>query len=348
MSNILNLDKLNGIQFTGDASSDILEIQLDGTTKLKITNSNNLEFSSFIGKENAILDNLKIGENTLIDPSLSGGLNIAIGTGSQQFTSTGYSNTSVGRSALQFNTTGYFNTAIGTTALQQNTTGYNNSAVGRGALNCNTTGYDNSALGREALYNNYTGFKNTGIGVRALGDNEGGSYNTGVGRSAGGACINGNGNTSVGYGANSTGTTGSYNTCLGHNAEPSTVTASGQFVLGDSNVTSLRCNVTSISSLSDARDKKDITDNPYGLDFINSIKSRQFTWETREGNMKDGETNLGFIAQELLEATNGNNNVLDLVYQENPERLEIKQGNLIPILVKAIQELSEKVNQLQN
>ena len=39
----------------------------------------------------------------------------------------------------------------------------------------------------------------------------------------------------------------------------------------------------------------------------------------------------GFIAQELKESMpDGENNILDLVGEENPERLEVKQGNLIP------------------
>ena len=38
---------------------------------------------------------------------------------------------------------------------------------------------------------------------------------------------------------------------------------------------------------------------------------------------------------------------LDLVYESNPEKLEAKQGKLIPVLVKAIQELSVKVTALE-
>ena len=37
---------------------------------------------------------------------------------------------------------------------------------------------------------------------------------------------------------------------------------------------------------------------------------------------------------------NNENNILDLVYDVNPEKLEVKQGNLIPILVKAVKDLS--------
>ena len=54
----------------------------------------------------------------------------------------------------------------------------------------------------------------------------------------------------------------------------------------------------------------------------------------------------GFIAQELQEAQK-NSDYLDLVLDKNPERLEAKQEHLIPVLVKAIQELSVKVTALE-
>ena len=45
----------------------------------------------------------------------------------------------------------------------------------------------------------------------------------------------------------------------------------------------------------------------------------------------NGKTRVGFIAQELQNATPDNeNDILDLVYDVNPERIEAKYGNLIP------------------
>ena len=61
---------------------------------------------------------------------------------------------------------------------------------------------------------------------------------------------------------------------------------------------------------------------------------------------KDGTIRAGFIAQELQEAQSGAE-YLDLVMDENPEKLEAKQGKLIPVLVKAIQELSAKNDALE-
>ena len=67
-----------------------------------------------------------------------------------------------------------------------------------------------------------------------------------------------------------------------------------------------------------------------------------------ENNNKNGKTCVGFLAQELQEAMpNKENEILDLVYESNPERLEAKYGNLIPIMVKAIQDLQKEVAELR-
>ena len=53
----------------------------------------------------------------------------------------------------------------------------------------------------------------------------------------------------------------------------------------------------------DRRDKTEIINSGYGLDFINTLKPRQFTWQTREKvASKDGKKRIGFIAQELQDA----------------------------------------------
>jgi hypothetical protein len=140
--------------------------------------------------------------------------------------------------------------------------------------------------------------------------------------------------------------TGSNLTCLGYDSQPSAAGATNEVTLGNSSVATLRCNTTTISSLSDQRDKKDIIDSPYGLNIIEKVKPRQFVWESRRGNIKDGTAEIGFVAQELQQV--GDNEILQLVMDENPEFLEAKPGSLIPILVKAVQELSEKVKDLES
>lgn len=257
-------------------------------------------------------------------------------------------------------------TAFGTNALAANTTAINTTAFGYNALPVNTTGNYNTAVGFRALYINISGVSNTAVGSNACSGTTGnsnvavganttlagaGGSNVALGVSAGSgftAAAYGSYNTFLGaYAGGNANQSGDNNTCIGYFANPSTLSASNEFTLGNSSVSNLRCNDTTISSLSDARDKTDIVDIPYGLAFINTIQPRQFKWQTRDGNIKDGTTRLGFIAQELLASTNGKNDVLDLVYESNPEKLEAKPGNLIPIMVQAIKELSAKCDALQ-
>ena len=122
---------------------------------------------------------------------------------------------------------------------------------------------------------------------------------------------------------------------------------SNEFVLGNGNTSNLRCNDTSISSLSDRRDKTDIVDLPTGLNFLNTLRPVKFKWQTRDGNIKDGKIRAGFIAQELQEAQK-DFDFLDLVMDNNPDKLEAKQEHLIPVLVQAIKELSAEVEKLKN
>jgi hypothetical protein len=67
--------------------------------------------------------------------------------------------------------------------------------------------------------------------------------------------------------------------------------------------------------------------------------------EVEHFSANKGKKDVGFIAQDLQTV---DNNWLNLVYDANPEKLEASYGKLIPVLVKAIQELSAKVTALEN
>jgi hypothetical protein len=117
--------------------------------------------------------------------------------------------------------------------------------------------------------------------------------------------------------------------------------------LGNSSHNTLRCQVTTITSLSDARDKTNIVDIPAGLSFVEALRPVSFDWNMRDG-AKSGVTEFGFIAQELQAAqTDTGVTVPNLVYDDNPERLEASPSTLIPVLVKAIQELKAEVDSLK-
>jgi hypothetical protein len=139
-------------------------------------------------------------------------------------------------------------------------------------------------------------------------------------------------------------------------------TQNNHFVLGNSEVTNLICADTSISGHSDARDKKDIEAlNFSGLAYINALIPRKFTWNMRKcvGTKKD-ITEIGFIAQEVesvqssVYAVPGIVSTYDIDYTD-PETDEnivtdqklIAPARLIPILVKAIQELTVRVELLE-
>jgi hypothetical protein len=271
-----------------------------------------------------------------------GTYNNAIGTLALGSLTTGNSNVAVGRDALYSNTKGSHNTAVGYRALYSNigTTftvspalGTYNTALGLNALYYNTTGVSNTATGTQALYLNTAGDKNTANGRSSL-YNSTGSYNTAIGYWAGVDLVSGDNNT-----------------LLGNGAAASTTATSNQITLGNASVASLRCQVTSITSLSDMRDKTDVVDLPFGLDYINALRPVEFVWNIRgasEDNPRQGTKEAGFIAQEL-QATEWRFGAewLGTVMDDNPDRLEATPGKLLPIVIKALQEASAKIEALE-
>ena len=94
----------------------------------------------------------------------------------------------------------------------------------------------------------------------------------------------------------------------------------------------------SVSDLSDARKKKNIRDTKVkGLDSINAIKVRDFEWINN-----DMSVNAGLVAQELEEV------FPDAVTEfGDDDLLAVSRERLVPVLIKAVQELSEKVESQQ-
>jgi hypothetical protein len=227
-----------------------------------------------------------------------------------------------------------------------NLLGDNNVAIGYLSMNAASISTGNVCVGSGTGSSMGDTVGNTFIGNSAGTNNTSGLGNTAVGNSAGLSITTGNQNTFIGdnSGAAFPSITGSNITCIGKESNPTLGTVSNQITLGNSAITTLRCAVTTITSLSDARDKKNIEESKYGLDLVESLKPVTFEWETRDGGKKDIK-DLGFIAQDLKEV---DDDYLGLVYDENPEKLEASYGRLIPVLVKAIQELSEEVKQLKN
>ena len=60
-------------------------------------------------------------------------------------------------------------------------------------------------------------------------------------------------------------------------------------------------------------------------------------------NPHQGTTRVGFIAQEVQTVLGEDNTVLNMVNTSNPEKLHLSYGQLVPVLTKAIQELSSQL-----
>ena len=259
----------------------------------------------------------------------------------------GTNNTAAGYQALYTNTTGARNVAMGVSAMKTSIDASNNVIIGHEAGESLTNGDDNVAIGNSAG----KGLTNAGncvaVGEKALEvANQDG--NTAVGYRAGQAQSSGENNTYIGKQAGLGNTAGSNTTIIGNSATSSSTTVSNEFTLGNSSISSLRCNTQTISSLSDGRDKTEVEDLPLGLNFIDTLRPVKFKWDTRDGNGKDGSFEAGFIAQDLQSAQSTSNaDYLKMVMDENPDRLEAAYGQLIPVLVQAIKDLSTQVKQLQ-
>jgi hypothetical protein len=266
-------------------------------------------------------------------------------------------NTAVGSNALAANSTGAEVTAIGRSALAANTVSYG-TAVGANALTANTTGAANSAFGAYALASNTTGSGNCafsalgfGLSDSALQANTTGNYNSAFGLGALSATTDSN-NTGVGFQAGYGLTTGSSNTYIGYLATQSGVAVTNEIVVG-ANITGKGSNTAFIggtsgayngansatwSIISDERIKKNIVDVASGLDKILALRSVEF--EYKENDKHD----VGFISQEYQLVfpsqviTHAANEAQKQWVDDDGMVMGINQ-NLVPYLVKAIQEL---------
>jgi hypothetical protein len=256
----------------------------------------------------------------------------------------------VGSNALISATTADFNTAVGGGSMLNGVvTGDNNTAIGACSMAANSTGDLNTAVGSNAQFTSTTASKTVSIGVYANYRITTGSRNTSVGYNAGSQLTNGVENTYIGHLAGDTSVSGFNNTAIGHEADVSAAGVDNEFTLGNGSIANLRCNDTSISSLSDLRDKTNIEDIPHGLDYILAMRPVKFDWNRRDGTAK-GLKDYGFIAQELdqVEQDFGSAEYTRLVHKDNPEKWEADPMKTYPILIKAIQELTARVKELEN
>ena len=106
---------------------------------------------------------------------------------------------------------------------------------------------------------------------------------------------------------------------------------------------------TSINAASDRRAKKNIEPTKFGLDFINDLNPVSFQWN----DTKTGHKEQGLIAQEVIEVLkkHGINNLEEFTgikFDEKTERYLGRYMQFMAPMMKAIQELSDKVDKLEN
>jgi hypothetical protein len=265
-------------------------------------------------------------------------------------------NTAVGRTTLPL-ATGGANTAIGAYSLQLITTGDQNAALGLGSGGGSVTssksvfvGVNSGGFTQGGVENTVVGFE-SGYGQNPFGASTGmGDGNTCIGAKSGHQLTGGTYNTFIGWQAGYGETTGTNNICLGRSSSSASLTASNSITLGNQFNTVLRCAVQVITGLSDARDKKDVAPIELGLEFVKELNPVKFVWDDRNEDGKHDVADSGFIAQDLkaLEDKYEAADVLKLVYDENPEKLEASYGRLIPVLVQAIKDLAAEVEALKN
>ena len=278
-------------------------------------------------------------------------------------------NTVIGAFSLANNTSGTENVGIGYASLASNTTGRNNLSLGSFALNQNRTGVECMAIGAYALYAQTSGTANVAVGNGSLGANTVGNYNTAIGPGALIASTTTSLNVGIGYFAGryladgSANQTPSTSIFIGYDTRSAAAGQSNQIVignqavgqgsntimLGNSSVTGLFCYDNTISAPSDRRDKTNIQDLSAGLDFVKKLRPVAFDWNMRDGEKKD-IPDVGFIAQELESAQKDEpqSKYMNLAtYNKDTDQYFAQSANLIPVLVKAIQEQQALIDQLQ-
>lgn len=267
-------------------------------------------------------------------------------------------NTAFGKNVLTANQYGSGNSAFGALALQSNL-GYSgdynfslkNSAFGAFALKSAVYGQDNCAFGASALESLIGSSNNVVVGSQSLKLLTDGSQNIGLGAYVMPNAIGGYNNIGIGYGAlfnlNGTVSTGLNNIEINSSASTlfNVTTQNNRILMGNGSATNAYIQVA-WTVVSDARDKTNLSTIPHGLDFVKQLKPTAFQFKkSRELNEPHGPLRYGFLAQDILALEGPDSVIID---SEDPEKLRYNGESLVPVLVQAIQELTAKVEALQN
>jgi hypothetical protein len=103
---------------------------------------------------------------------------------------------------------------------------------------------------------------------------------------------------------------------------------------------------TTIQAISDVRTKENIVDSKDGLDIINALRPVRFDF--KEGFGFERKNQLGFIAQEVEKVFPDIVDEWKFKPEDEITYKTVGPSGLIPVLVKAIQELEARIKELEN
>jgi collagen type VII alpha len=365
-------NSFGGVTTIGTNDNQSLYIRSNGTDRLTIlpSNSNGNYISGSVAQLSG--GNLNINEITVGGAAY----NTILGLQALKNITTsgnGYNNTAIGRNTLFSLTNGFGNTAVGSLALEGVIGSNFNTAVGANAGHQISTGTYNTILGTAALLTG-NGSWNIAIGNFAL-SNTNGQYNVAIGASSFSNNINGNNNISLGNLNGSEILTGSNNVLIGNSLNTTgdisnniiladgqgnrriNVNATGNVGIGNiaptnkltvddltaTNVAkfngsgSTQCTIvtgTGFSCSSDARLKQNITNLGNAISIINALKPVTYQWNG------GSDAQYGFIAQDVQAV------LPDLVTTNSDGYLSLSKDEILPFVVKSIQETNARIDGL--
>jgi hypothetical protein len=376
---LLRIGEANGVYYAGVAGTSNT---VYGKNSAKSIDSNSNE-NVFIGEDvadatlSSAINNTGVGYSSLSSLT-TGDRNVSIGSSSLLSNTTGSDNVGLGFNALKTATSPWSNVAIGSYALEDisgaGATDSNNVAVGYKSMSDVVGGTQNVAIGHHSLKGDSgtTGITNT----IAIGTYSGSSYSD--------SNIINTANLYTGYNnifigsftgfnkeaSNTTDGDGYSNICIGYNATCKAVDGDQsqsklQLALGARMITDApqQCRIGAegnyaqldVSSspsawtfASDERLKTNIIETDLGLNLINNLKPVKFNWKEN----KDNDSVDGFIAQDVKKVldklgvtfsgwSEGRDSMKDMDVQR------LSYGSFVVPLVKAVQELSARVEHLE-
>ena len=314
-----------------------------------------------------VLGNIAIGHHAL-NSTDTAAVSYVVAIGYNAATALNHSDASgsvfIGRDCGLAITQGQYNVMVGQTAGAEETVGDRMTFVGHraGRRTGGLGNLDNTFIGWEAGSGDWSSNSsscNTVVGSNAFyGNCDGANYNTAVGYKALEDTTSGDANTMVGYQAGDGITLGGQNTgigsdvafdidadnqtAIGYNATTAS-TGANTIMMGGSSMTDIYMgdNGNAWSTTSDGRLKENIENWNVGLDAINGLRIVSYTFKKDNPHGYDSEKKRqGIIAQEAQK-------VLPEMIKDDGKWLSANTEPMVWALVKAVQELSAKVEDLE-